>query len=402
MNEKDLQCRAMQFIPCDLRDEVNLHIENVRSQMLQDGIEACLIGANPNICYLTLRFFRGYVWVPAQGNPVWFTICPEHLQGDMVRVIRKVEQIPALLAELGVAMPERLGVECGELPYSEVMRIKKAFGGIETVDCTLTLRHARMVKTEWEQKQMRVDGALQASVYAKVPDLYREGMTDVELQIAIEGELRKKGCLGYPRVSGRLMQINLGSVISGDNADCPSPYDFSMGGAGVDPTLPVGADGKEILLGTAVMVDMNGAFNAYQSDMTRTWRVGDLPEAAMSAHQCSCDILRELEKCKPGTPIADMYRKAVEMTRERGLEEYFMGHNRRVAFIGHGVGIELNELPVVMERSHDILQEGMTIALEPKFVIPHVGAVGVENTYIATPDGLESITVGSEEIANLI
>ena len=76
MDEKNIQCRAMQFIPCDLRDEVNLHIDKVRNQMLHDGIEACLIGANPNICYLTLRFFRGYIWVPVQGDPVWFTICP--------------------------------------------------------------------------------------------------------------------------------------------------------------------------------------------------------------------------------------------------------------------------------------------------------------------------------------
>ena len=78
-----------------------------------------------------------------------------------------------------------------------------------------------------------------------------------------------------------------------------------------------------------------------------------------------------------------------------------MGHNQQAPFIGHGVGIQLNELPVVTSRSRDILEGNMTIALEPKFVIPHVGAVGIENTYVVTASGLECITVFPEEIQEL-
>ena len=100
-------------------------------------------------------------------------------------------------------------------------------------------------------------------------------------------------------------------------------------------------------------------------------------------------------------PVADLYRKAVEIVEGENLSEYFMGHRQQAGFIGHGVGIELNEQPVVMARSKDILEENMTIALEPKFVIPGVGAVGVENTYRVTPEGLESLTVFPEEIQEL-
>lgn len=79
-----------------------------------------------------------------------------------------------------------------------------------------------------------------------------------------------------------------------------------------------------------------------------------------------------------------------------------MGHKQKAGFIGHGVGIEINELPVIAPRSHDILQENNVIALEPKFVIPHVGAVGIENTYRVTASGLESLTLAPEEIIDLI
>ena len=76
-------------------------------------------------------------------------------------------------------------------------------------------------------------------------------------------------------------------------------------------------------------------------------------------------------------------------------------HIQKAAFIGHGVGIELNEMPVLTPRSKDVLEENMTIAIEPKFVVPGVGAVGVENTYLVTNNGLENLTPFPEEMAEL-
>ncbi|MDE6297433.1 MAG: aminopeptidase P family protein, partial [Muribaculaceae bacterium] len=125
-------------------------------------------------------------------------------------------------------------------------------------------------------------------------------------------------------------------------------------------------------------------------------------DLAAKAHECSRTILRELEKIAlPGVAISSLYDRAVEIAKEKGLEDYFMGHNSKAKFIGHGIGIELNEQPVVMGRNHQPLQKNMTIALEPKFVIPHVGAVGVENTYCVTDNGLENLTVFPEELQEL-
>ncbi len=403
MSTPTSHCHLRPLIPAALQNEVDLHIEKVREQMRRDNIEALLVNGNANIYYLTLRYFRGYIWIPLEGDPVYFVIRPGDLTGDSIIPIRKPEQIVDGLTERAHEIPKRIGLEFGELYYSEVTRLQALFPDSETVDSTMTLRRARMVKTDWEQHQMRYDGAMQSSIYRKIPELYREGMTDMELQIVIETELRQRGNLGYARVSGRLMEIGLGSVISGDNADVPSPYDFAMGGSGISSSLPGGADGREMTVGTTVMVDMNGMFNGYQSDMTRTWAIGDVSELAHKAHRCSIAILRRLEELgRPGYKVADMYRTAAKMAEEEGLKDYFMGHCQSVPFIGHGVGIELNEIPVIMERSRDILAAGMTLAIEPKFVIPGVGAVGAENTYIVTADGLESITKLSEELTDLL
>lgn len=397
-------CKTFPLIPADLRKESRIHIEKVRDLIRKERLDGCLIAANTNIYYLTLRFFRGYVWIPAEGDPMFFVVRPNMYTGDNIERIRKVEQINDILTKRGdLKAGCRIGLEFGELSFSEIERIRNSFPEHRVADCTMLLKKARMIKTPWEIKRMRVDATLQGAVYAKVPDIYREGMTDVELQIDIETLLRRKGCLGFPRVSGRFMQINLGSVIAGDNADVPSPYDFTMGGAGTDPSLPVGADGMEIKVGTTVMIDMNGCFNGYQSDMTRTWSIGPVSKEAMKAHQCSRDILRELEKMgRPGCPVADLYRRAMEIVRDRNLERYFMGHCEKVSFIGHGVGIELNEIPVIMERSRDVLENGMILAIEPKFVIPGTGAVGVENTYLVTDNGLETLTDFPEDLTSLV
>ncbi|HOV72318.1 MAG TPA: M24 family metallopeptidase, partial [Dysgonamonadaceae bacterium] len=133
-----------------------------------------------------------------------------------------------------------------------------------------------------------------------------------------------------------------------------------------------------------------------------TFAIGKVPEIAYQAHQVSIDIHNEIwETAKPGIPCAELYLWAEKRIKENQLEPYFMGTVQQAKFIGHGVGLEINEPPVLTRRSKEILQPGMTIALEPKFVLPHIGAVGIENTYIVNENGLEKITLFEEALISL-
>lgn len=384
------------------RDELELRIEKVRYNMGMSDMDAMLVASPTNLFYLAGGIYRGYVYIPADGEVIYFLIPPSDSNCPQVRHIHKPEMIPDILRKEGYDIPGHIGLEFQDLIYSEAERLKKVFAGAVAEDCTPVLRRARMVKTPFEIRMMRQDGLRQAAVYSQIKHCYREDMTDLEFQIEIERVLRRAGCLGYLRAAGSRMQLNMGSVLSGANADAPSPYDFSMGGAGTDPSLPVGASGEIMKPGVAVMVDMNGGFNGYQTDMTRCWTVGDVPELAHRAHQCSIDILNDLtDFARPDVKISDIYTRAEELAAEAGLKDYFMGHRHKVRFIGHGVGIELNEQPVIMARNFDPLLRNMTLAIEPKFVIPEVGAVGVENTYLVTDSGLENLTVLDESLKQL-
>lgn len=381
-------------------DEQNLRFNRVRALMKEANLPAILISDNANTYYLTGRVFSGYIYLPLEGMPIYFILRPVQLHGDGVVYIHK----PELISEsLGLNMPQKLGLELDLLPYTSVMRMEKIFAGSEIVNASPLLRAARSVKTGYEIERIKLSGIKQMSVYAHIPKLYREGMTDLELQIEIERRSRLEGCLGQFRISGDSMELFMGSVLTGENADTPCPYDFAMGGGGLDPSIPVGADETVIRNGCTVMVDVNGNYTGYMTDMTRTYYLEDVSDEAKRAHQCSIDICKALEKTGvPGTPAKQLYETAQVIVRERNLENFFMGHKQHAPFIGHGIGIEINELPIIAPRSRDILAAGNVIALEPKFVIPKVGAVGIENSYVVTDNGLINLTPAPEQLMSLI
>lgn len=377
-------------------DEFELRLSKIRSEMEATSTEALLLTDNANIYYLTGRVFAGYAYIPLKGLPIFFVRRPVELEGDGIVYIRKPEEITA---SIGISSPANIALELDVLPYSMVTRLIPVFPGAEIRNASPLMRTVRAVKTPLAMDMLRQSGAKHTRVYRRIPGLFQEGMSDYDLQVSIEHLSRLQGCLGQFRISGDTMELYMGNVLAGRNADAPSPYDFAMGGAGMDPSLPVGANGTLITPGTTVMVDINGNYNGYMTDMTRVFALGTLEPLAERAHQCSIDIHRALcDMMRPGTPAKALWEKAEQIVTEADLKHYYMGHRQHAGFIGHGVGIEINELPVIAPRSRDILQEGNVIALEPKFVIPNVGAVGIENTYIVHSDRVECITLAPEEI----
>lgn len=378
------------------KDEFNLRLDKVRREMAPSHTDAILVSDNAALYYLTGRVYSGYAYIPATGHPLFFVKRPVTLGGDFVQHIRKPEQIAETI---GLNVPATIGLELSAVPYSAIIRLKNIFPQAAMTDATAMLSAARAVKTPFEIEKITMSGIRQERVYRRVPHLFQEGMTDIELQVEIERTSRLEGCLGQFRISGNDMELYMGNVLVGENADIPTPYDFAMGGEGLDPSLPVGCNGTVIREKESVMVDVNGNFTGYMTDMTRTFAVEQLDDTAMKAHRCSIDICHTLAAtARPGVEAKALYEKAEEMAREAGLHNYFMGHCQKAGFVGHGLGIEINEHPVIAPRSRDILAEGNVVAFEPKFVIPGTGAVGIENTYVITADGTRCLTNAPEEI----
>lgn len=382
--------------------EVDKRREKIVAALRAMNTDAILIGTNVNNYYIAGRVFSGYAYINSDGYLHYYVKRPALLQGDNLTYIRKPEDIPALLQQAGVAMPKTIALEMDFISYSEIARLLKLFPEAEATNGSAIMRYVRSTKTAYEIEKTRISAQGHMSVYKSLKGIYHPGMTDIELQIEIERRLRTAGCLGIFRVAGPSMEVFMGSLISGDNADNPSPYDFAMGGAGLDSSLPGGCNGTEIKSGMSTMVDLCGNFTGYMTDISRTYSVGQLSELAYKAHDCSVAIHHAfVAMARPGVKAADVYNMARTMAEEAGLAAYFMGHNQQAGFMGHGVGIEINEAPVLAPRSRDILEAGNIIAVEPKFVIPGTGAVGIENTYLITAEGCENLTDFNEEVMPL-
>lgn len=396
---KDIHSRQLQLLS---DDELNLRLNRVRAGLVALGADSVLITDAANIYYLTGRVFAGYVYFNiADSKPYYIVRRPNDLISDRSSRLGRFAEIADILCHnQNCTAPERLGLEFDIISYNLSTRLMNTIAGTEFADASGVMRRARSVKTCLEQQLMKESGLRHEHVYSRIPHVYQAGMTDIELQVEIERQSRLEGNLGIFRISGSDMEIHMGNVITGENSDTPTPYDFAMGGAGLNPSLPVGADGSLIEPHHTVMVDVNGDFTGYMTDMTRCFALGTLDSKTLGAHQLSIDIVHALtDMARPGAAARELYEKATMMAKEAGYTDYFMGHRQHAGFVGHGLGIEINEGPVISPRSKDILEAGNAIALEPKFVIPGQGAAGIENTIIVKEEGAaECITNAPEQI----
>ena len=385
-----------------MENELELKWRRIQQAMRQEEADGCLLTMNMNLYYVSGQVFNGYFYLPAEGRPYWFVKRMTIPETNQVHVIRKPEQIPDFFRDLNLAMPRKLLLEADELSYNEYIRLQHVFRAEATGNASALIRHIRMIKTPWEIEQMRISARKHEAVYREIPACYRPGMRDIELQIEIEKRMRVHGSLGYFRAFGSNMDIFMGSLLAGENAGEPSPFDFALGGTGMHASGPLGANGTLLREGTTVMADMSGNYTAYQTDMTRVFSIGKLPDRAYRVHRVALEIQARMERtAKPGVPCAELYRDALAMAGQEGLEDCFMGTRFQAKFVGHGVGLEINELPVLTTRSKDILQPGMTFAFEPKFVLAGIGAVGIENTFLVTDSGVEKMTLLDENIIEL-
>ena len=385
-----------------MENELELKWRRIQQAMRQEEADGCLLTMNMNLYYVSGQVFNGYFYLPAEGRPYWFVKRLTVPETNQVHVIRKPEQMPELFRDLNLAMPRKLLLEEDELSYNECIRLQHVFRAEATGNASALIRHIRMIKTPWEIEQMRISARRHEAVYREIPACYRPGVRDVELQIEIEKRMRMHGSLGYFRAFGSNMDIFMGSLLAGENAGEPSPFDFALGGKGIHASGPLGANGTLLREGTTVMADMSGNYTAYQTDMTRVFSIGKLPDRAYRVHRVALEIQARMERtAKPGVSCAELYRDALAMAGQEGLKDCFMGTHLQAKFVGHGVGLEINELPVLTTRSKDILQPGMTFAFEPKFVLAGIGAVGIENTFLVTDSGVEKMTLLDENIIEL-
>jgi Xaa-Pro dipeptidase len=295
-------------------------------------------------------------------------------------------------------------MELDVVPVETFQRFAKIFPNCEMVGATHQIRTVRAIKSEYEIGIMK-DAALQVDkVCLRAREIIRVGMTDLELAADLEYTARKEGHQGISRMRGFNSELFYGHIFSGADSAAPAYLDAPLGGLGVNPSVGQGASYKTIKPFEPICVDFAGAFDGYLVDQTRIFCIGGLPEKLRQAYDDMVRIQnRLLEIARPGVTWGAVYDDCYRLACELGYTDHFMGNQgAQVSFIGHGIGVEIDEYPFIARGFNDYeLKENMTFAFEPKAVFAGLGAVGIENTFRLAADGPKHITYSDQALAIL-
>ncbi len=379
-------------------EEIHRRIKTLQSAMADNGLDAALIVQRVDLFYFSGTGQDAHLFVPAEGSPILL------VRKSFERAVQDspLEHVVALKSLSGLKKSiereysgplKRLGMELDVLPVNNYMLYSKLFPNAAINDVSPLIRETRMVKSHHELQMIKQAARMNEAVLSAVGEILKEGMSEIEFAGLIEAQYRKNGHQGFVRVRSFNSEVFYGHIMSGANLAVPSCSVGPTGGPGLNPTMPQGAGSKIIKRHEPVQIDYVGVVGGYMVDQARTFFIGEPPEKFLKIHTTALAIQEALiSQGRAGTKAEKLYETAMHMAAEAGLTEGFMGYPQPVTFVGHGFGLELDELPVIGRKSPHVLKEGMVIALEPKFILPGEGLAGIENSFVVTEKGLDKLT----------
>ena len=377
-------------------NEIARRLTAFRAALVEASIDAALIVEATDLIYLTGVMADAHLLVPANDDPILLVRRSlERVQAESpledVRPFGSFKELPPLIAELGA---KRVGLELDVLPAGQYLRYRDLLPDVDLVDVSMALAGVRAVKSTWELAMISKAAEQVAAAFAAAPALVAEQSTDRAIQIELEHLMRQAGHQGPLRFRGLNGQMFYGAVLAGPDGAVAPWADTPLGGPGPSAAVGKGPGGWEIRDGDSVTVDLVGGWEGYLADATRTFFRGTPnPQLAEALAECESILAALEELMRPGVTAEDLYLRGLELATEAGFGDHWMGHGPgRVRFVGHGVGLEINERPFLAQGFSAPLEFGNVIAVEPKLVFPGVGAVGVENTYVVDRDGPVQLT----------
>lgn len=379
--------------------ELNFRMDRFRSVMEEFNPEWSVVALfnSINHYYFTGTIQNGILLIQKEGEAVYWVrssyerACDESLFPS----IKKMHSFRDVAVNFK-PKSEAVFLEIGSTSYQKVQMFIKylPFSKIESVDKAISI--CRAVKTPYELSLVIEAGNIHRRILEEsLPPYFKEGMSEAELSTILFSVMMEEGHQSVVRFSSSESDMLIGTVAFGENSLYPTLFDGPGGNKGLHPSTPFyGSRERKLKPGDLAFIDIGCGKEGYHTDKTMTYVFrGELSSEAVIAHN-KCREIESLaaSMLKPGAIPSEIYKNIMDGLDSSFLEN-FMGYGKRqVKFIGHGVGLYIDEYPAIAKGFDQPLEENMIIALEPKKGITGVGMVGVENTYIVTPQGGKLIT----------
>ena len=387
--------------------ELEHRCSRMQQLMAAEGLDAAIIVQSADLYYFTGTIQTGCLYIPAKGQPLYLVrrdAARARMESGLQEVIpfSSMSEMPAILARYGYPEPGTIGMEFDVLPVALFERYRKVFPRAVISDATTIIRRLRMKKSSYEIHLMQ-DAAVQVDkVYRAAAGLLREGMTDLQLAAELERIARLEGHQGLIRMRVFNGEMLFGHTFSGSDSAVPAYTDTPLGGLGITPSFGQGASYKPIARHEPIIVDFSGCCDGYLVDQTRIMAIGGLSDRLLKAYEDMLEVqelMKELVVQRPSW--GELYDRCLALAVAKGYGDSFMGvKGAQTSFIGHGVGVEIDEYPFIARGFHQMhFEPGMAFAFEPKVVFPGEGAIGIENCFYLADDGsLKQLTFSDEKI----
>ena len=374
--------------------ELNNRMQRFRNKMDQShpGWSWVVIVSKINQYYFTGTMQDGLLIIPNGDEAVFWVrrSFKRAVDESLFPSIRPMNSYRDAAAGMGKS-PDILYMEAEIVPTAMVQRLNKHFPFQKVHSADSQIMAVRSVKSAFELDILKEVGIRHARILEElVPSLLEEGMSECDLAVRLFTVLMEEGHHGFARFGMFDTQIGIGQLGFGESSLYPTFFDGPGGNFGMSPAMPFwGSRERRLKKEDLAFVDVAFGMEGYHTDKTMTYVFGrDIPEEAVRIHSRCLEIQEHTASLLvPGAIPGDIYKEVMDVLDETFLE-HFMGYkDHKVRFLGHGIGLQIDESPVIAAGFGQPLEENMVIALEPKRGVPGIGMVGTENTWVVTSKG---------------
>jgi Xaa-Pro aminopeptidase len=386
-------------------------MKSLQSSLREAGIDAALLNYSKSLYYYAGTTQPSYLIVTPHDYVLLVLKGLEHVWHESWLPAGKIceakvgfKDISKILKSLDIDRGS-LGIEIDVVPASFYLRLTGAFPQFQIKDVSKIVLTQRKIKDARELEYIKQSCRIVHAGHDRIIGILREGITEIELSAEIEDAHRRAGHEGLYFHRQFDFFMGRGVLASGEDLSRIAGKVQSITGMGLSSAMPLGASARVIHKGEMIVVDIPTLYRGYHSDQSRTYVIGKAPSTCCDLYEGMREICdRTIEYVRPGVSCADVYEKALSVSREIGMESYYLkigGNPEILPFVGHGIGLELNEMPLLSRGNDDIIQKGMTMTLEIEMWKTPLDVVKLEDTIAVHAEGAEVLTLTPRELCEL-
>lgn len=402
MNKKVVKKMINKLLPLDLTPEaeINRRIQTLKEKMAQAGVDGVFLTHRPDYYYFSGSGQDAWLYVALEHEPLLFVkrYLPRAVaESPLTQIVpvHSVTEIPQIIKDAHGGFAKTMGIAFDLVPVRDFRFYQSLFFGCTWQDASPMIMSCRAIKSEYELGIMQDVAKISSRVFDFIADTLEPGSRETDLAGRIEAFARTQGH------SGRLQTRHYRSVgftfhiMGGESGGQSGALDSPVCGTGMYTAYPFGAGTRVIEKNDPVLIDLGTMAFGYHMDESRMFVAGKMAGRADAASRAAVDILFHVKDAmKPGVSMKTIFQQAVTMADKLGYGEQFLGlSGLKSRFIGHGIGLELVEDPIIVKGRSAALEPGMVFAVEPKFIFKDQFAAGIESVIQITETGSRFLSI---------